>query len=105
MTKQEKQRYMEMPSVAYYSGFGGIEIKEIQYGIEDYVVFVANAWYPGRTVHRVKINYTWSRPSFRYHLLTIHFDECLRMEVQTGGEEKSGRRFSSIYNISKIKRF
>lgn len=80
MTKEEKRRYMEMSAVAYYSGFGGIEIKEIQYGIDDYVVFVANAWYPGRSVHRAKINYCWSRPSFRYHFLTIHFDECLRTD-------------------------
>ena len=42
MTKKE---YCEnRPTVAYYSGFGGLEVKFIEYGTDDYVYLVAGAW-------------------------------------------------------------
>lgn len=44
MTKAEKNYYINKDYVAYYSGFSGLEIKEIQYGIETYIIFVAGAW-------------------------------------------------------------
>lgn len=64
MTKAEKQAYMEQKSVGYYSGFGGIEVKEIQYGIEDYIIFVAGAWCSAKSVHRRKIQYNMSGDNF-----------------------------------------
>ena len=58
MTKQEKITILEKPSFAYYSGFGGIEIKDIEYSIDDHIIFVANAWYGVKTVHKAKIYYS-----------------------------------------------
>ena len=77
MTRQEKREYMEMPTVAVYSfGLAGLEIKAIEYGIEDYVVFVAME----KTVHRTKICTPPSGTSyFRYGNLRIRLDECMRV--------------------------
>lgn len=80
MTKLDKQMYMEMPSIGYYSGCGGIEVKTILYGIDDYVIFIAGAWTEKPSVHKAKIYYS-DIPYFRYNGYTIHFYEVLRMEV------------------------
>lgn len=84
MTKREKQAYSEMDSVAYYSGCNGIEIKEIQYGIEDYVVFSANSWYSDSKgkrgdIHRAKVYYSANGDYFKYHGYRIPLNECIRM--------------------------
>lgn len=80
MTKQEKNKALQMETIAYYNGFGGVEIKAIEYGIEDHVIFIANSFIPNnKTVHRVKIHYDSRRPYFHYHTLRIPFDECLRV--------------------------
>jgi len=73
-----KSEYKDNKSVAYYSGFAGIEIKGIEYGIEDYVIFVAGAWNGNSSVHRSKIYYG-NRDYFKYRGVRIHFDECIRM--------------------------
>lgn len=80
MTKREK--ILSLPSVAYYSGLHGLEIKKIEYGNNDYVLCVSGAWGPPRLqgVHRVKVNYTKAGvPFIRVNGWTIHLDECIRM--------------------------
>lgn len=58
MTKQSKKQICEnKATVAYYSGLGGLEIKQIEYGIEDHIFLVAGAWHGKRTYHRLKIYY------------------------------------------------
>ena len=55
MTKKE---YCEnCPTVAYYSGLGGLEVKFIEYGTDDYIYLVAGAWYGKKSYHRLKICY------------------------------------------------
>lgn len=40
-----KRQYCESrESIAYYSGLNGLEIKGIEYGIDDYVYCVSGAW-------------------------------------------------------------
>lgn len=77
MTRQDKQRYMEMPTVAVYSfGLAGLEIKAIEYGIEDYVIYIGT----DKKIHRSRI---YTAPSgqfyFRYGRWRICFDECMRV--------------------------
>ena len=81
MTKNEKITMLEKPSFAYYNGFGGIVFKEIEYGIEDYIIFLANAWYGGtyKDVHRVKIHYGENGDYIRFHGFRIPLNECVRM--------------------------
>lgn len=55
MTK--KEYCTGRPTVAYYSGLGGLEVKHIEYGIDDYVYLVAGAWIGKKSYHRLKIHY------------------------------------------------
>ena len=62
MTNNEKKAIIEKSALAYYSGFSGLEIKDIEYGIDDHIVFVAGAWYGKKSVHRAKICTTANIP-------------------------------------------
>ena len=55
MTK--KEICQNNATIAYYSGFGGLEAKFIEYGIDDYMYIVAGAWNGKRTYHKLKIRY------------------------------------------------
>lgn len=56
-----KREYCESrESIAYYSGLNGLEIKGIEYGINDLVYCVSGCWYGGKAAqrfHRCKIYY------------------------------------------------
>lgn len=49
-----KEMVMAKETVGYISACGGIEIKEIMYGIDDHVVFIAHAWGPNTSAHKRK---------------------------------------------------
>ena len=57
-----KAEILNMPTIAYWSGLDGLEIKDIEHGINDYVLCVSGAWYGGKSnerAHRVKtVSYT-----------------------------------------------
>lgn len=78
-----KRAYCESrESVAYYSGLNGLEIKGIEYGINDYVYCVSGAWGGGKAFHRCKIYYPITGSAFfRVHGYKIPFDECIKMGV------------------------
>lgn len=81
MTK--KEICMNNKSFAYYSGFGGVEAKEIEYGIDDYLYCVSNAWYGGQNGNR-------------YHKLKIYTDLKGNMFVRLYGEKLSFDEFIRI---------
>ena len=69
-------------ATAYYSGFNGLEIHGIEYGINDYLYCVSGAWYGGqaaRRYHRLKINYDSKGAFVRLHGYRVPLDECIRM--------------------------
>lgn len=74
-----KNNIDNMPSISYFSGFGGLEIKKIEYGIEDYVLYVSGAWVGIRKPHRKKIYYS-NQPYFIHNGARIHFCECIRID-------------------------
>lgn len=83
-----KREYCESrESVAYYSGLNGLEIKGIEYGINDFVYCVSGCWYGGkaaRRFHRCKIYYPANGKDsafFMVHGYKIPLDECIRMGV------------------------
>ena len=55
MTK--KEICQNNATIAYYSGFGGLEVQHIEYGIDDYLYIVAGAWNGNRTYHKLKVYY------------------------------------------------
>ena len=78
MTKQEKNNIINMKTVAYYSGYSGIEIKDITHGIEDYVIFVADAFVGKGSAHKALIKYTRKgEPYFTFAGNRIRLDDCI----------------------------
>lgn len=81
MTKQEKEQYKDKRVIAVYpmSNWGGIEILDILYGIEDYVIYRFNFGEP-QEVHKAKIRYGVNHSSFKTCAgYSVRFDECLRI--------------------------
>lgn len=73
-------KYKDMPAKAVYNDLGGLEIKEIEHGTEDYVIY----WQVyGNKMHKSKIYYD-NRPYFRFGTFHIYLDECIRVEVTSG---------------------
>ena len=82
MTKREYCDSHE--SIAYYSGLNGLEIKGIEYGIEDYVYCVSGAWGGGKGFHRCKIYYPVNERKsafFKVHGYRVPLDECIRADI------------------------
>ena len=78
MTKKD---ILKMETIAYYSGFNGLEIKGIEYGIDDYVLCVSGAWYGKPKPHRLKIYYTSENAYIKLSGEKIRLDECIRTGV------------------------
>lgn len=80
-----KRTYCESrESIAYYSGLNGLEIKGIEYGVNDYLYCVSGCWYGGkaaRRFHRCKIYYDEKSAFFRVDGYKIPLNECIRMGV------------------------
>ena len=78
MKKTEKAFYENMQTVGYWSCNGGIEVKTIEYGIEDYAVIIASAWTGSRSIHRLMIHYETESPYIVLNGKRYHFNECIR---------------------------
>ena len=80
MTKKEYCQSRE--SIAYYSGFTGLEIKGIEYGIENFLYCVSGAWGGPKSFHRLKIQEDRKGRSFvRLNGYKVPLDECIRMGI------------------------
>ncbi len=80
MTKAEKQHYLDMRTVGYWSGFDGLEVKELQYGIEGYAIVVSGSFTGTKNVHRLRVYYD-DRPYIKLFDRKWFFDECIRNGV------------------------
>lgn len=78
-----KASIMDMKSIAYYSGFSGLEIKHIEYGINDYLYCVSGAWgaKSKQKPHKLKIYYDNNGGFVRLHGYKVPLTECIRMGV------------------------
>ena len=79
MTRRE---ILAKPTIAYWSGLNGLEIKEIKYGIDAYMLCVSNAWYGKPRTHCLKIQYDDSGESFVWlHGYKIPLSDCIRCGI------------------------
>ena len=95
-------------SIAYYSGFNGLEIKGIEYGINDFIYCVSNCWYGGKKAekyHKVGNAFNWellesmikySDEAYLINLeagtveqMPLDFD-FLKLEIEKIGKERRG---------------
>lgn len=80
MKKSEKIDILSRKSIGYISALSGCEIKDFEYWINDYIIFVAWAWTWKPTAHKAKIRYTraWD-PYFLYKGYTLKLSDSIRM--------------------------
>ena len=77
MTRNEKELYRNSPTIGTYCicNFGGIAVKGIEYGIEDYIIV---EWFDV-SIHRRRIDYTRNgRAYFRLGNTRYYLDEFMR---------------------------
>ena len=66
-------------SVGYWSVCGGVEVKSIDFGCEDYVYCISNAWGGKKGYHKLKINYTNDDAYVVLDGYRLYFNECIRI--------------------------
>lgn len=77
-----KKDIINMESIAYYSGFSGLEIKHIEYGIDDYIYCVSGVWNGKPRCHKLKVYYDKNGDDYiRLHGYKVLLNECIRMGV------------------------
>jgi hypothetical protein len=82
LTKKEICERSE--TIAYYSGLCGVEVKQITYGIEDYMYCESGAWGGGKSYHKLKIQTDIKGNMFvKLHGYRLFLDEFIR----TGKEQ------------------
>ena len=77
-----KKQYCEKnPAIAYYSGFNGLEIHGIVYGINDYIYCVSGAWgsAKNRAFHKLKIYHDNSGSYFKLHGYKCSLNDCIKI--------------------------
>lgn len=72
----KKSEIIEMPAIGYWSALGGLEVKKIEYDINDYCLCVSGAWSSKKTAHRLKI---YDEGYIKLHGYKFEFGECLRV--------------------------
>ena len=80
MTKQEMEQYKDKKPVAVYpmSTWGGLEILDIVYGTEDYVICRYNYGEPDK-LHKVKIKYGEHNAYIRLDGMIINLNNCVKI--------------------------
>ena len=79
MTK--KEICISNPTFAYFSGFNGLEVKHIEYGINDYLYCVSGAWYAPKHYHKLKIHYSNDGIYIRFHGYRCFFHDFIKTEA------------------------
>lgn len=77
----KKSDILTMPTMAYYSGLNGLEIKGVLYGIDDKIMCVSGAWSGSKKAHILKIYYGRRDDDtyIKLHGYKIPLNECIRM--------------------------
>lgn len=61
----------EHHTVAYYNRLGGLEVRHISYGINDFIYLIAGAWSNKKSYHKLKIHY-----GHKYAYIKLHGYRC-----------------------------
>lgn len=77
----KKTDILQMPSIAYYSGFSGLEVKKIEYGEKTYMYCVSGAWTGNKKPHKLKVNENKQGKYIRLHGYTCPLQDFIRMGV------------------------
>ena len=83
MTELEKFDVLKKKTIGQWTemGIGYVEVKQIEYGIEDYLICTSMNFTPDPKVHRLKIRTTrGGRPYVVLYGRSLYLDECLRTD-------------------------
>lgn len=75
MTRNE---IMNAEPFAYISALGGIEMKHIDYGINDRIYCVSNAWHGTPAAHKVRVYYETEVPYIVLYGQRFKLSDALR---------------------------
>ena len=77
----KKEQCLNNDTIAYYYGLGGVEIKHIEYGIEDYVYCVSGVFGSPKIhrYHKLKVYNTEKGSYIKLHDYKIPRDESIRV--------------------------
>lgn len=75
-----KKDILNMETIAVYSsGYNMLEVKEIEYGIDDHLLCVSRVCGRRQTAHRLKIYYPKGSPYVKLYGYRVRLDECVRV--------------------------
>ena len=77
MTK--KELCQNSVSIAYYSGFNGLEVKAITHGIHDEMYAVSHAWGGEKKYHKLRIYSNNKGEYIRLHGYTCYLKDFIKM--------------------------
>lgn len=82
MTQKEKDKYLQKKTIGVLGtlDFGGLELKCIEHGIDDYAVFVVNSVFGNPSVHRCVIQYAGYKPYFKVYGSRVYMSEIMRIQ-------------------------
>ena len=77
----KREQCLNNDTIAYYYGLNGVEIKHIEYGIEDYLYCVSGVFGSPKIhrYHKLKIYHSEKDSYIRLHGYKIPLDECIRV--------------------------
>ena len=75
MTK--KEICLENKTFACYNGFNGVELKKIEYGIDDYVYCVSGVFCEKHSYHKLKVYYGENQTYLKLNGYKIPLNECI----------------------------
>mgnify|MGYP001351508822 CR=1 FL=1 len=79
MNLTKKQVCLNNKAFAYYSGCGGVEIHHIEYGIDDHIYCVSNAWHGKKRYHKLKVYHDNDDSYIKLRGYKIPLNECIRI--------------------------
>lgn len=76
MTKKD---ILDLRTVASVNVYGGLEIKKIINGYNDYIIVVSGIWNGKPKVHKLKVYYTESDEYFNFDGRRVHLSDCIKV--------------------------
>lgn len=77
----KKEVCLRNEAFAYYNGLGGLELHDIEYGIEDYIYCVSGTWGNNKSYHKLKVYYDDYSDYIKLYGYKIRLNECIRTNL------------------------
>lgn len=80
MTQKARKAMLQQPTIGYTDALGGIAVKRIEYGINDYVTYVVGTMCTKPSVHSRKIMHSVKKGAYFVHNgHAVYLADCMRV--------------------------